>query len=195
MRVCIIGAGPAGLMAALHAAGSNVPTLVVEGNAAAGRKLLLTGGGRCNFTHAGDPEAIAKAFGKAGRFLRHSLYELSPEDIREFFRSRGLADTVEPDGCVFPASNRAADVCHILLKEAQRHDVQWQYRSRVRDIAAAGTGFRLDSEGGQIHAARVILATGGLSWPQTGSRGDGYRLAAFKFKKGRIGMAKYGGQG
>jgi len=177
MGVCIIGAGPAGLMAAIHAAG-NVPALVVEGNEAAGRKLLLTGGGRCNFTHAAGPQEMAAAFGKAGRFLRHSLYELSSNGVREFFRSRGLADTVEPDGCVFPAANRAEDIRDLLLAEAQRRDIQFQYRSRVRDLVAEGAGFRLDLEEGLIHAARVILATGGLSWPQTGSRGDGYRFAA-----------------
>jgi len=164
-------------MAAIHAAG-NVPALVVEGNEAAGRKLLLTGGGRCNFTHAAGPQEMAAAFGKAGRFLRHSLYELSSNGVREFFRSRGLADTVEPDGCVFPAANRAEDIRDLLLAEAQRRDIQFQYRSRVRDLVAEGAGFRLDLEEGLIHAARVILATGGLSWPQTGSRGDGYRFAA-----------------
>jgi predicted Rossmann fold flavoprotein len=175
--ICIIGAGPAGLMAAIHAATGKAPAWVVEANAAAGRKLLLTGGGRCNFTHAAGPEELAQAFGKAGRFLRHSLYELSPDDIREFFHARGLADTVEPDGCVFPADRGATDIRDILVDEAQKLGTHFQYRSRVRTIAADDEGFRIDTESRPVLAARLILATGGVSWPQTGSTGDGYGFA------------------
>jgi hypothetical protein len=178
MKVCIVGAGPAGLMAAIHAASSTVPTLVVEANADAGRKLLLTGGGRCNFTHADDPGELTKAFGKAGRFLRHSLYELSPNDMREFLQSRGLASTVEPDGCVFPKEHRAADVRDILLNEAQERGARIQFRCRVKDVATSNGSFRIHAEDRQILTTRLIIATGGVSWPQTGSRGDGYRLAA-----------------
>jgi predicted Rossmann fold flavoprotein len=176
-EICIIGAGPAGLMAAIHA-GASGPTVVLEGNAAAGRKLLLTGGGRCNFTHAGRPEEIARAFGRAGRFLRPSLYEFSPDDVRAFFRTRGLAGTVEPDGCVFPASNRAADILDILLREAEHLGSRLLYHSRVTDVATDGGGFVVQAEDRQFAAARLIVATGGVSWPRTGSRGDGYRFAA-----------------
>ncbi|MCX5644759.1 MAG: NAD(P)/FAD-dependent oxidoreductase [Phycisphaerae bacterium] len=176
--ICVIGAGPAGLMAAIHAAAGQTPTWVVEANAAAGRKLLLTGGGRCNFTHAADPRELANAFGKAGRFLRHSLYEFSPNEVRKFFRSRGLADAVEPDGCVFPAHRGAADVRDILANEAQKLGTHFRYRARVRTIAADDEGFRIDTESRKVLAERVILATGGVSWPQTGSQGDGYTFAA-----------------
>ncbi|MCU0914829.1 MAG: NAD(P)/FAD-dependent oxidoreductase [Planctomycetes bacterium] len=176
--ISIIGAGPAGLMAALHAASRPAPTRVLEANAGPGRKLLLTGGGRCNFTHTGTPEEIAQAFGKAGPFVRHALYDLSPHEVREFFRTRGVGSAVEPDGCVFPASNRAADICNGLVAEARERGVQFQYRAQVKGIATAAEGFRIDIEDGPIIAARVILATGGLSWPQTGSRGDGFRFAA-----------------
>jgi predicted Rossmann fold flavoprotein len=178
MKVCIVGAGPAGLMAAIHAASSTVPALVVEANADAGRKLLLTGGGRCNFTHAADPGELVHAFGKAGRFLRQSFYEFSPDDVREFFRSRGLADMVEPDGSVFPNNQRAAAVRDILLNEAQERGVRLQFQFRVRDVVATGDGFRIQAQDRQVQATRLILATGGVSWPQTGSRGDGYHFAA-----------------
>jgi len=176
--ICIIGAGPAGLMAAIHAALAGAPSMVVETNATAGRKLLLTGGGRCNFTHAGDPQEIARAFGEAGRFLRHSLYELSPDTIREFFRARGLASTVEPDGCVFPTRNQAADVRDILVKECERLGARLVYRSRATDMTGSDSGFVIRVEDERLAASEVILATGGVSWPQTGSRGDGYRFAA-----------------
>jgi predicted Rossmann fold flavoprotein len=151
---------------------------VVEANAAAGRKLLLTGGGRCNFTQAADPDQLAKAFDKAGRFLRYSLHELAPDDVREFFQLRGVASTVEPDGCVFPKSQRADEILNVLVNEAQERGVQFQFRCRVKDVAMNNDGFQIHAEDRQLVARRLIIATGGVSWPQTGSRGDGYRLAA-----------------
>ena len=81
--ICIIGAGPAGLMAAIGATTEQAETTLLETNANAGCKLLATGGGRCNFTHAATIDELVRAFGKAGRFLRHSFHELSPDDVRE----------------------------------------------------------------------------------------------------------------
>jgi predicted Rossmann fold flavoprotein len=176
--VCIIGAGPAGLMAAIHAARTGAPTLVIEGNAKPGRKLLLTGGGRCNFTHTGTAEDIAKAFGKMGRFLRHSLHELSPQDVIEFFRARGLASTVEPDGCVFPASNKAADVLDILVREAETLGVHFLFDCPVQKVQAHDNGFIIHTPDQKVQTTCTMIATGGVSWPQTGSTGDGYRFAA-----------------
>jgi len=175
--VCIIGAGPAGLMAAIHAAQA-ATTTVIEANAKPGRKLLLTGGGRCNFIHVGKPQEIAQAFGKGGRFLRHSLYELPPEAVIAFFRERGLAARVEPDGCVFPASDRARDVLEVLLRQADALGVRFAFGQSVVDLAADDAGFTVRTKDQRISTARVIIATGGVSWPQTGSTGDGYRLAA-----------------
>lgn len=139
--ICIIGAGPAGLMAAIYTARTAVPTTVVEANAKPGRKLLLTGGGRCNFTHAGTAEEIAQAFGKTGRFLRYSLHELPPNDVMEFFQARGVASTIEPDGCAFPASNKAADVLDVLMHEAQTLGVSFLCRTPVMKVQARDRGF------------------------------------------------------
>jgi len=188
--VCVVGAGPAGLMAAIHAVGGPAPVWVLETNATAGRKLLLTGGGRCNLTHASSPEEIARAFDespepkgragrtvKPGRFLRHSLYEFPPESVRQFFQSRDLASIVETDGCVFPAGNQAADVRNLLVRETEKLGVRLQYQSRVHEIVRAQEDFIVHLQDRQISAGRVILAAGGLSWPQTGSTGDGYRFA------------------
>ncbi len=98
--------------------------------------------------------------------------------VSESSSVRGLADTVEPDGCVFPAHGGAIDVRDILVDEAQKLGIHFQYRSRVKGIAAEDGGFRIETEDHPVLAERVILATGGVSWPQTGSRGDGYRFAA-----------------
>ncbi|MFA5784165.1 MAG: FAD-dependent oxidoreductase, partial [Phycisphaerae bacterium] len=99
--ICIIGAGPAGLFAAIWAAQNGADVLIIERNTSAGRKLLRTGRGRCNITHSGSITDFIKAYGRGGRFLRHSLYEFSADDLRKYFAARGLKTKVEKDGCVF----------------------------------------------------------------------------------------------
>ncbi len=176
--VCIVGAGPAGLMAAIDAARARADTTVVETHAHAGRKLLVTGGGRCNFTHAATVDELVRAFGKGGRFLRHSFHELSPDKIKTFFDDHGLPSRVEPDGCVFPATDRAADVRDVLLHEAERLGAHLSYRNHVVDVAAENDGFTIRTNQQTLSSKRLIIATGGVSWPQTGSTGDGYQFAA-----------------
>jgi predicted Rossmann fold flavoprotein len=209
-QVCIIGAGPAGLMSAIFAAQAGVKTAVIEKNPEAGKKLLLTGGGRCNLTHTGSIEDFVKIYGlpprlptqvgaagKAGRFLRHSLYELSPDETREFFTQLGLATKVDEEGCVFPVSEHAGDVLDVLMQRCRELDVQFLFgppvgplRQRseasetllkagrgVEKIEKQGEGFAVFTGKEIISAKKVIIATGGLSFPQTGSTGDGYKLA------------------
>jgi predicted Rossmann fold flavoprotein len=176
-EVCIIGAGPAGLMAAIGAATERAATLVVEGNANAGHKLLVTGGGRCNFTHAASVGELVRAFGKTGRFLRHSFHAFKPEEVQAFFAARGVRATVEPDGCVFPAVDRATAIRDVLIREAETHGVHCVYGRPVTQVAVVADGFEIRTKRHTISAQRVIIATGGVSWPQTGSTGDGYRLA------------------
>lgn len=176
-KVCIIGAGPAGLMAAIHSAALRAETVVLEANANAGRKLLLTGNGRCNFTHRGCADELAKAFGSKGKFLRHCFYKFSPESVRHFFEESGLKSKVEDNGCVFPVSDRASDVRDVLLNEAHRLGVRFILSRRVESIAKQGQNFVVGNAGQVILAEKVIIATGGLSYPETGSTGDGYRFA------------------
>ena len=176
--ICIIGAGPAGLMAAIGAATEEAATILLEANANAGCKLLATGGGRCNFTHAATIDELVRAFGKSGRFLRHSFHELTPADIRIFFDERGVPSTIEPDGCVFPRTGRATDIRAALVQEAEKLGAHTRCASRVTQVVAGAPGFQIDTKGQSILAQRVIIATGGLSWPQTGSTGDGYQFAA-----------------
>jgi predicted Rossmann fold flavoprotein len=175
--VCIIGAGPAGLRAAICAAHGGASTILVEANATTGRKLLVTGGGRCNFTHTGDANDLLRAFGKAGRFLRHAFHEVQPEDVIEFFRSRGIESVVEPDGSVFPATLGAPDIRAALLREGAGLGVRLLVDSKVTQVAAENAGFSVQTARRTIAARRLIIATGGVSWPQTGSTGDGYRFA------------------
>jgi len=153
-------------VAAIHAAREGVTTTVLEANAEAGRKLLITGSGRCNFTHATTPDEMVRAFGTGGRFLRHCFHEL------------GLPGKVEPDGCVFPVSDRAGDVRDLLVRQARKLGARLAFREPVRDVAGSDAGFTVRTPQRTIPTRRLIVATGGVTWPQTGSTGDGYRFAA-----------------
>ncbi len=165
-------------MAAIGAAGERTETSLLEANPNSGCKLLTTGGGRCNFTHAATIDELVRAYGKSGRFLRHSLHELPPEDVRAFFAQRGVSSAIEPDGCVFPRTGRATDIREALVREAETLGVRTRCASRVTQIVACDRGFQVDTQAQSVVARCVVITTGGLSWPQTGSTGDGYRFAA-----------------
>lgn len=175
--VCIIGAGPAGLCAAILAAQAGAKALVIERNTAACRKLLRTGGGRCNLTHTGSVEDFVRSYGPFGRFLKHSLYEFSADDLRQYFARRGLQTKTEKDGCVFPDTDRASDVARVLLEHAQILSVRFLYGKTVRSIERKQDGFVAIADTEKVFAKTAIIATGGVTWPATGSTGDGYQFA------------------
>ena len=176
--VFIVGAGPAGLTAAIFAAQKGAQTTVVEVNTTAGRKLLRTGGGRCNLTHCDNVNDVIAAYGPGGRFLRYCLYEFSPQAVMQFFAERGLETKVEKEGYVFPVSDRAADVRDTLLAEAKRLGVRFLYDQAVERVSKSGRRFfEVQTVRQTVNASRVIIATGGVSWPDTGSTGAGYRFA------------------
>jgi predicted Rossmann fold flavoprotein len=176
-EICIIGAGPAGLMAAIFAAQAGARTAVVEANTSPGRKLLLTGGGRCNLTHQAGPRELARAFGAKGKFLSYCFYQFPPQDVQDFFAELGLRMTTEEDGCVFPAAGRAGDVRDALVERAKSLGVTFLYGSRVGGVSKESGSFVIQAGQGRISAYKLIVATGGLSWPQTGCTGDGYSFA------------------
>jgi len=176
-QVCIIGAGPAGLMAAISSAEAGARTLVVEANTTPGRKLLMTGAGRCNLTHQASPQELVRAFGAKGKFLSYALYRFSPQDAQDFFAKLGLRLKAEEDGCVFTATGRASDVRDTLVGHARALGVQFLYGSPVVGISREAGSFVVGAGQERIQADKLIVATGGLSWPQTGCTGDGYRFA------------------
>lgn len=175
--VAIIGAGPAGLMASISCAEAGAKTIIVETNTSAGRKLLKTGRTRCNLTHTGSVEDFVKVYGRFGRCLRHSLYNFSADDLRRFFEQHNLKTKVENDGCVFPASERATDVVRVLVDEARILSVRFVYGRKVQSIEKNANGFVIQTDKDKITVNCIIIATGGVTWPHTGSTGDGYKFA------------------
>ncbi|MEA4882198.1 MAG: aminoacetone oxidase family FAD-binding enzyme [Clostridia bacterium] len=178
-RIAVVGAGAAGLMAAQAAAGASAYVTVYERNSIAGKKLLIAGKGRCNFTHDGPAQEIVDAFDRDGRFLYSALSDFGPQELCELMKSLGVDYKVERGKRVFPVSDRASDVRDALLSSAQRLGAQFVFGSRASRLlieGGAAAGFE-DYEGHQVQADAVIIATGGASYPGTGSTGDGYGLA------------------
>jgi predicted Rossmann fold flavoprotein len=176
--VVVIGAGAAGLLAAARSAERGLRTLLLEKNTKAGVKILMSGGTRCNITQNTDAAGIMKAFGRPGRFLRDALSALSPADVVELFRAEGVATKVEPTGKIFPASDRALDVQQALLARLHRSGAELRLRSPVDSILPHGPGFVVTTPAGSHHARRLIVSTGGASYPGCGTTGDGYAWLA-----------------
>jgi predicted Rossmann fold flavoprotein len=164
-------------MASIFSAKAGAKTAIIEANTSAGRKLLRTGRTRCNLTHVGSVEDFVKAYGSFGRFLRHCLYNFPSDDLRRYFARHNLKTKVEEDGCVFPVSDRATDVVRVLVDDAQRLSVRFLYGKRIQSIEKNENGFVLLTDSEKVVAGAVIIATGGVTWPHTGSTGDGYRFA------------------
>jgi predicted Rossmann fold flavoprotein len=172
--VVVVGAGAAGFMAAVCAAERGRRVLLLEKNRKPGVKILMSGGTRCNLTHATDDRGIVEAYGPPGRFLHSALACFGVEDTVAFFEAEGVATKVEETGKVFPVSNKALDVLDALLRRLSRSGVTLALEEPVRDLRAREHGFALETPQRVVGARRVILTTGGQSYPGSGTTGDGY---------------------
>ena len=173
----IIGGGPAGMFAAITAAKRGEKVLLLERNDRLGKKLLITGKGRCNVTNDCSAQEILQNVPRNGRFLYSAMNAFPPEKIKEFFEEQGCALKTERGNRVFPVSDRSQSVLEALQKAMRYHHVDVR-TARVKGILTdngAVTGIRTEKE--TIGCKWVILATGGLSYPTTGSTGDGYTMA------------------
>lgn len=175
--VLVIGGGPAGLMAALRAAETGARTVLLEKMAEPGKKLLATGGGRCNLTTAKSNADLIRGFGTGMRFVGHVFRQFSNADVIAFFEARGVPLKTERGDRVFPKSERSQDVLRALLKSADDAGVRTVTGARVGGIVRTGDTFMIESAGGNFAAKRIVIATGGMSMQRTGSTGDGYALA------------------
>jgi predicted Rossmann fold flavoprotein len=176
--IVVLGAGAAGLVAALRAAELGRRVLLVEKNRKPGVKILMSGGTRCNLTHATDNRGIVDAYGLPGRFLHSALAALSVQDTVKLFNDEGVATKVEPTGKIFPVSNRALDVLDALLRRLRRSGATLALGEPVIDLHATPAGFAVVTPQRTLTAKRVILTTGGRSYPGSGTTGDGYHIAA-----------------
>jgi len=175
----VIGGGPAGIFAAGFAASQGARVLLLEKNQRCGAKLLITGKGRCNLTHdEDDPQLFAEAFGRNGRSLLTALYAFGPAQVTEFFQARGLELKVERGGRIFPARGGAREVQSVLEGFLRETGVKVQTSCEVRSLQVESGLVRDVATGcGLFRGRNVLLATGGLSYPETGCTGDGYRWA------------------
>jgi predicted Rossmann fold flavoprotein len=176
--VVVIGAGAAGLLAASQAAARGRRTLLLEKNRKPGVKILMSGGTRCNITHATDNRGIVEAFGPPGRFLHSALAALGVEETIALFESEGVATKVEETGKVFPVSNKAIDVLEALLRRLRGSGATLALQEPVLKMTSTAPGFTLTTPLRVVTARRVILTSGGQSYPGSGTTGDGYHIAA-----------------
>jgi predicted Rossmann fold flavoprotein len=176
--IVVVGAGAAGLMAALRAAECGRRVLLLEKNRKPGVKILMSGGTRCNITHATDNRGIVAAYGPPGRFLHSALAAFGVQDTLDFFAAEGVATKVEETGKVFPVSDKALDVLNALLRRLHRSGATLALEEPLLDMQPQPLGFALTTPRRMLNAGRVILTTGGQSYPGSGTTGDGYAFAS-----------------
>jgi len=178
-KVIVIGGGAAGMMAAIQAASKGNQVLLLEKNEKLGKKVFITGKGRCNITNACDTEDLFQHVLRNRKFLYSAFYRFSNWQVMEFFENHGLSIKTERGGRVFPQSDHSSDVIQTLQRALEQLGVSLRFHTKAAELLEHGkkvTGVRL-LDGTIEHADAVILATGGCSYTSTGSDGDGYRFA------------------
>ena len=175
--IVVIGGGAAGLMAAITAARQGAQVTLLEPNERLGKKVNITGKGRCNVTNDCDRETLLANIPGNGRFLYGALTRFTPQDTMAFFRELGVPLKVERGNRVFPVSDSAFDITNALERELKRRRVRWARDRALHIKTENGAVTAVQGEKDAYPAQAVILATGGVSYPGTGSTGDGYRMA------------------
>ena len=178
-KVIVVGGGAAGMMAAYSAAICGHSVMLLEQNEKLGKKIYITGKGRCNFTNAADMDEIMKAVVTNPKFLYSAFYTFSNEAVMDFFESNGMSYKIERGNRVFPVSDHSSDVIRTLERALREQGVEIRLHTKVKQILRNESGITgvLVENGQQIKADNVVIATGGRSYVTTGSTGDGYDFA------------------
>ena len=173
--VIIIGAGPAGLFAAANI--KNKKVLIIEKNKTAGKKLLLSGAGQCNYTNNCEINEFLTKYGDKGRFIKTAFYNFNNQNTIDFFKEKGLSSTIREDNKVFPSSFKSADVLNLLI-DCTKH-VEMIFNTSVEKVSydEVKKFYYIKTKGESYACHNLIISTGGKSYPNTGSTGDGYRFA------------------
>ena len=178
MKVAIVGGGAAGLMAAYAAAVNGNDVTVYEKNQKCGKKIYITGKGRCNFTNAVPPDEFLQNVVNNPKFLTRAIYSFPPERCIEFFENGGMPVKVERGNRAFPVSDKASDVTKTLEKYCKNVGVDIRLGEEIKDFTILNsTVSDIITSRGTYKTDKIIVCTGGLSYPSTGSTGDGYRFA------------------
>lgn len=179
-NVIVVGGGAAGMMAAIFAARNGQNVTLLEKNEKLGKKIFITGKGRCNITNASEIEDLFSAVISNPKFLYSGFYSFTNDQVIHFFEELGVATKIERGNRVFPVSDHSSDVIAALAREMQHLKVKVQLHCEVKELLINNEkeikGVRLDN-GKKMTADAVVVATGGISYPSTGSTGDGYRFA------------------
>lgn len=178
-KVVIIGAGPAGMTAAYSASQRGIDVVLVEKNERVGRKLLITGKGRCNITNNCEIEELIENVNTNGKFLYSAFYTFTNDAVMEMFENLGVRLKTERGNRVFPESDRAMDVVDAMSRLIKRKNIKLVTGKTVKNIKEKNGRVEsvVLSDGKEIKTDAVIIATGGASYPRTGSTGDGYKMA------------------
>jgi predicted Rossmann fold flavoprotein len=174
--ITVIGAGPAGLFCAIHASAPGSRVLLLEKMDEPGKKLLLSGTGQCNITHAGEMRDFLSHYGDHGKWLKPALFSFTNKALIAFFEERGLSMQAEENGKVFPKTRQSADVLIVLLKECKTKGVEIHCGEPVTGISHHDKGFEISTSRTHYCSTVIVITTGGASYPKTGSTGDGYRF-------------------
>lgn len=179
-QIVVVGGGAAGMMAAIQCAGRGCAVILLEQNEKLGKKLFITGKGRCNLTNSCDVSELFSHVISNSKFLYSAFYTFSNEDTITFFEDLGLKTKVERGNRVFPCSDHSSDVIRVLTKECRRHQVDIRLNTKVKRLLVEENKVRgVEVEkGGKIPADKVILATGGISYPGTGANDSGLKMAS-----------------
>ena len=178
LDVVVIGGGAGGMMAALQAAWAGASVVLLEKNEKLGKKIYITGKGRCNVTNACDAEDFFRQVPRNSKFLNAAVRQFGHEDLTSLLEMLGTETKVERGQRVFPASDKASDVTRALARGMKDAGVTVALNTGAKSVRKTEDGFEVDlQQGGTIPCASVVIATGGLSYPSTGSTGDGYIFA------------------
>jgi hypothetical protein len=177
-KTIVIGAGPAGLFCALNACAERDDVLLLEKNPGPGRKLLLSGSGQCNFSRTGPMGDFTGHYGSASNFVKPALLAFTNEDLCAFLETGGVKTFAREDGKLFPAGMRASDILALLQRLCVERGVRMLFDSPVEAVSWGEGGFDVTTGGAVFSSDSLVLATGGCSYPDTGSTGDGLALAS-----------------